>query len=189
MKKTLLAVSLAAAGLILTSCATGTEPTATTSPSSSPSTAVTFSPSPQPESTQGTDDSLGLVPDSTDETAPAGAVTAEDARNAVERIEDELVKLSEVEDAQVVLAGHQAAVALKFDAQYQGGIDDRMREIVQERIDGVISGVNVVEITEDEGLMSELEKLGDRLDDATDMTELRNELDAIMERITGKKTA
>lgn len=99
------------------------------------------------------------------------------------------MKLSEVEDAQVVLAGHQAAVALKFDAQYQGGIDDRMREIVQERIDGVISGVNVVEITEDEGLMSELEKLGDRLDDATDMTELRNELDAIMERITGKKTA
>lgn len=135
------------------------------------------------------DDASELMPDITGETAPAGAVTAEDARKAVERIEDELEKLSEVEDAQVVLAGHQAAVALKFDAQYQGGIDDRMREIVQERIDGVISGVDVVEITEDEGVMSELEKLGDRLDDSADMTELRNELDAIMERITGKRAA
>lgn len=129
------------------------------------------------------------MPDSTDAAKPSGIVTAEDAREAVERIEDELEKLSEVEDAQVVLAGHQAAVALKFDTQYQGGIDDRMREIVQERIDGIVSGIDVVEITEDEGLMSELEKLGERLDDAMDMTELRNELDAIMERITGKKTA
>ena len=137
------------------------------------------------------DDPLGLLPDESASPNPEaeGVTTVTDARRAVEQIEDELEKLSEVDDAQVVLIGNTAAVALEFDDQYQGGIDDRLREIVQERVDGVISGVSVIEITDDTGLMDELEKLGDRLDSATDMTDIRTELDAIIQRITGNTSA
>lgn len=194
MKKTFLAASLmAAAGIMLTACSTGAEPMATTSPSTAPTTLVTTSPSTQPEATQdvGTDDPMGLLPDESASPDPQaeGVTSVTDARKAVETIEDELEKLSEVDDAQVVLIGNTAAVALEFDDQYQGGIDDRLREIIKERVDGVISGVNVIEITDDMGLMDELEKLGDRLDSATDMEGLRTELDAIIQKITGRQAA
>lgn len=194
MKKTFLAASLmAAAGIMLTACSTGAEPMATTSPSTAPTTLVTNSPSTQPEATQdvGTDDPMGLLPDESASPDPQaeGVTSVTDARKAVETIEDELERLSEVDDAQVVLIGNTAAVALEFDDQYQGGIDDRLREIIKERVDGVISGVNVIEITDDMGLMDELEKLGDRLDSATDMEGLRTELDAIIQKITGRQAA
>ncbi len=194
MKKTFLAASLmAAAGMMLTACSTGAEPMATTSPSTAPTTLVTTSPSTQPEATQdvGTDDPMGLLPDESASPDPQaeGVTSVTDARKAVETIEDELERLSEVDDAQVVLIGNTAAVALEFDDQYQGGIDDRLREIIKERVDGVISGVNVIEITDDMGLMDELEKLGDRLDSATDMEGLRTELDAIIQKITGRQAA
>lgn len=189
MKRTLwtLALSLSA-GALLTSCATGTEPTTTTSPSASPSATVTFSPTAQPESTENIEDMM--LPDKdTASTADAGATTAEDAGRAAEAIEEELKNLSEVTDAQVVLIGDTAAVALKFDSQYQGGLDERMCKIVKERVDGAISGVKVVEITEDEGIMDELKKLGDRLDPSADLTELRTELEGIIHRITGDNAA
>jgi len=83
----------------------------------------------------------------------------------------------------VVIAGNSAAVALEFDDQYQGGIDDRLREIVQERIDGVVRGVTNVVITEERSFMDQLEMLGDRLESATDLTDLQNELNAIINQI------
>ena len=186
MKRTLLAACLAAmAGLMLTSCAAGTEPT----PSPSPSAAVSPSPSVQPEATTGTmpDTSAGVMPEGTGLVPEEeGVTTSADARRAVEAIEDELERLSEVKDAQVVIAGDTAVVALTFDSQYQGGLDERMREIVRERIDGVVKGIKTVEITEDTDLMTELEKLGDRLDGEADMAEIRRELDTLINRITGK---
>ena len=49
------------------------------------------------------------VPEST------GVTSMDKARRVVEQIEDELERLSEVDDAQVVIAGNKAAVALEFD--------------------------------------------------------------------------
>lgn len=188
MKRTLWTLVLSlSAGALLTACATGPEPTATEAPSASPSATVTHSPTAQPESADDTEDIM--LPESGTSADTKGATTAEDASRAVEAIEEELKNLSEVTDAQVVLIGDTAAVALKFDDQYQGGVDDRMRKIVKERVDGVISGVDVVAITDDSGLMEELEKLGDRLDASADLTELRTELDGIIHRITGDNAA
>ena len=107
----------------------------------------------------------------------------EKARRVVEQIEDELERLSEVDDAQVVIAGNKAAVALEFDDQYRGGIDDRLRGIVKERIDGVISGVSTLAITADKTIMNSLEALGDQLDTMSDMTTLQSDLDAIIRKI------
>ncbi|MBQ8655435.1 MAG: YhcN/YlaJ family sporulation lipoprotein [Clostridia bacterium] len=194
MKKTLLALSLtAAAGMMLTSCAAGMEPTPSASPSASPTVTVTNVPAAEPETMpdSGADSPMGLLPDesaSPDPTAE-GVTSVSDARKAVESIEDELEKLSEVDNAQVMLAGNTAVVALEFDDQYQGGLDDRLREIVRERVNGVISGVSVIEITDDLGLMGELEKLGDSLDGAADMDSLRSEMEKIIQRITGGSAA
>ena len=90
-----------------------------------------------------------------------------------------------MEVAEVVIAGNKAAVGLKFDDQYRAGLDDRLRKIVKERIDGVISGISTVAITADEGVTAAIESLGERLDTMSDMTALQSDLDAIIKKIQG----
>lgn len=188
MKRTLIPICLAVLALALSSCAAQEEPTPSESPSASPTVSVSPEVSPEavtqePEMSaepMGTDDMT------TDETAQ-GVANVADAHKAIGDIELELERLSEVEEAQVAIAGSSAAVALKFDSQYQGGIDDRMKEMVEERIKGVVSGVTDVNITDDPDLLEQLKALGDRMEGAADMAEIQNELDAIIKKITTTK--
>ena len=71
-------------------------------------------------------------------------------------------------------------MALKFDAQYQAGVTDRMREMVKERLDGVLSGVTELYITDDEAMMERIGELSDQLENATDLTEIESRLSAII---------
>ena len=127
----------------------------------------------------------GVLPSSTVIPESTGVTSMDKARRVIEQIEDELERLSEVEDAEVVIAGNKAAVGLKFDDQYRAGLDDRLRKIVKERIDGVISGISTVAITADEGVTAAIESLGERLDTMSDMTALQSDLDAIIKKIQG----
>ncbi len=120
-----------------------------------------------------------VIPEST------GVTSMDKARRVIEQIEDELERLSEVDDAEVIIAGNKAAVGLEFDDQYRAGLDDRLRKIVKERIDSVISGISTVAITADEGVMDAIESLGERLDTMSDMNALQSDLDAIIRKING----
>ena len=202
MKRILLTLSLLAAALLTTSCAASQKmTTATNSPA--PTSTVSAMPESSPEATgvlpmieNGMDemgdamndvvDGLTGQPTATTMPESTGVTSMDKARRVVEQIEDELEKLSEVDDAQVVIAGNKAAVALEFDDQYKAGIDDRLRTIVKERIDSVISGIATVAITADEAIMDELEKLGDRLDTMSDMNALRTDLDKIIQKINAQ---
>lgn len=130
--------------------------------------------------TDGTLPSGTVIPEST------GVTSMDKAKRVIEQIEEELERLSEVDDAEVVIAGNKAAVGLEFDDQYKTGLDDRMRKIVKERIDSIISGISTVAITADEGVMDAIESLGERLDTMSDMTALQSDLDAIIKKINGK---
>ncbi len=120
-----------------------------------------------------------VIPEST------GVTSMDKARRVIEQIEDELERLSEVDDAEVIIAGSKAAVGLEFDGQYKAGLDDRLRKIVKERIDSVISGISTVAVTADEGVMDAIESLGERLDTMSDMNALQSDLDAIIKKING----
>lgn len=188
MKRTLIPVCLAALVLALSSCAAQEDPTPSASPTASPTVSAS------PENSPGTVTqvpSLTEQPMGTDsmltDTAAQGVSSAADAHKAIEDIELELERLSEVEEAQVAIAGSSAAVALKFDSQYQGGIDDRLRDMVEERIKSVVSGVTNIGITDDADLMDQLKALGDRMEGAADMVEIQNEIDAILKKITPTK--
>lgn len=196
MKKTLLTLSALGLVLVLGGCksardmTTVTEqPTATASPSASPNI-TTVLPSATNAldgmedmgSTNGTD---GVLPDATMIPESTGVTSMDRARRVIEQIEEELERLSEVDDAQVVIAGSKAAVALEFDDQYKAGLDDRLRGIVKDRISSVISGISTVAITTDEGIMDAIESLGERLETMSDMNALQSDLDAIIKKING----
>ena len=122
----------------------------------------------------------GVSGTSASSTAASGVTDAAQAKRLSEEAEDELEKLSEVSDAQVVIAGHTAAVALEFDSQSQGGVDERLREMVKERIDSLVKGVKDVSVTNDNALYERLEALGDRLDGAAALSEIEKELKDII---------
>ena len=190
---------LCAAGLLLAGCATQPEPV-TLSPSASPSNSPSASPMSSAMTTgspmvspgtsegavEGAIDSLtdsmtsGVSGTSASSTAASGVTDAAQAKRLSEEAEDELEKLSEVSDAQVVIAGHTAAVALEFDSQYQGGVDERLREMVKERIDSLVKGVKDVSVTTDNALYERLEALGARLDGAAALSEIEKELKDII---------
>ena len=199
MKKILLPLSALSLAMALGSCSTANDmanatnqPTSTASPSTSPSVTTVL-----PGTTNGTDGMNGMdgmeggngadsvLPGATIIPESTGVTSMDKARRVIEQIEEELERLSEVEDAEVVIAGNRAAVGLEFDAQYQGGIDDRLRKMVQERINSVISGISSVAITADEAIVDAIESLGERLETMSDMNALESDLDAIIKKIGG----
>lgn len=204
MKKALLTLTALALLTTLTGCTSSTDQSTATSQPTSTATATA-----SPEVTTvipgtmdgmmdgmtngtGTTDTMeggngtdGVMPDSTIMPESTGVTSMDKARRVIEQIEEELERLSEVDDAEVVIAGNKAAVGLDFDDQYRGGLDDRLRGIVKERIDGVISGISTIAITADEGVMDAIESLGERLETMADMSALQSDLDAIIKKING----
>ena len=192
MKKTLLTLSALSLALMLGSCrakqdmtSATSQPTASASPTASPQVTMIA-----PNMTEGTTDTMdganamdGVMPDATMIPESTGVTSMDKAKRVIEQIEDELERLSEVDDAEVVIAGSKAAVGLEFDDQYKAGVDDRLRKIVKERIDGVISGISTIAVTADKGVMDAIESLGERLDTMADMTALESDLDAIIRKI------
>ena len=194
MKKTLLTLTALGLAMTLGGCrarnnmTTATQqPSATGTATASPNVTTVL-----PGATNGLDgmDGLdgangtdGVLPDATVIPESTGVTSTDRARRVIEQIEDELERLSEVDDAEVVIAGNKAAVGLEFDDQYRAGIDDRLRQIVKERIDSVISGISTVAITADESIMDAIESLGERLETMSDMNALESDLDAIIKKI------
>lgn len=212
MKKTLLTLSALSLAVLLGSCTSSTDmttatqqPTSTATTTASPNVTTVL-----PGTSEGMDgmngsDGMGdmggtggtgglgsqngtdgTTPDSTVIPESTGVTNMDRARRVIEQIEEELERLSEVDDAQVVIAGNKAAVGLEFDDQYRGGIDDRLRGIVKERIDSVISGISTIAITADESVMDAIESLGERLETMSDMNALQSDLDAIIKKINGQ---
>ena len=191
MKKTLLTLTALGLALTLGGCrarnnmTTATQqPSATGTATASPNVTTVL-----PGATNGMDGldgangTDGVLPDATVIPESTGVTSTDRARRVIEQIEDELERLSEVDDAEVVIAGNKAAVGLEFDGQYRAGIDDRLRQIVKERIDSVISGISTVAITADESIMDAIESLGERLETMSDMNALESDLDAIIKKI------
>ena len=199
MKKILLTLCTLSVLTLLSGCksapdmVTATEqPTSTASPTASPGATTVL-----PDATNTIDsmdpmngmDGLngadGVIPNSTIIPESTGVTTMDKAKRVIEQIEEELERLSEVDDAEVVIAGNKAAVGIEFDDQYKAGLDDRLRGIIQERIDSVISGISTVAITADETVTDAIESLGERLDTMSDMASLQSDLDAIIRKING----
>lgn len=189
MKKILLTLSALLLLMLLGGCTSSTDMTTATEPPSASATpnitTVLPGATDDMDGMDGANGTDGVLPNATVIPESTGVTSMDKARRVIEQIEEELERLSEVEDAEVVIAGNKAAVGLEFDNQYKAGLDDRLRKIVKERIDGVISGISTIAITTDEGVMAAIESLGERLDTMSDMAALQSDLEAIIKKING----
>lgn len=154
---------------------------------------------PQPAPTAGTVTSAPVVttaPEATQSTQPAATATAQpavgaastvaDARRLSDRVEDEVDKLSEVDEADAVVVGNIALVGISYDGQYQGGMTDRLKDMIIQRVETTDKSITAVHVTDNDALRKAIGALNDTMDDATaSFEELQTKALEIAAQLTG----
>ena len=116
----------------------------------------------------------------------ASTMTAAQAGRTAEKIEEAIERLSEVDDAEVVLDGDsRVLIAVEFDEQYSAGLDERMKKMIIDAVKKVDDGLTDIEITDDSTLYGQVKGLGERLAKATGLDELASDFGDLWNRITG----
>ncbi|MBE5794832.1 MAG: hypothetical protein E7323_09175 [Clostridiales bacterium] len=164
MKKTfgtLLVLSLTCTGLF-TSCTSNADAMPNPAPTTQSATTA-------PMATTSPNATMDVMPSPTASAEPAtvgAASTVADAQRLSDRVEDEVEKLSEVDEADAVVIGNIALVGISYDGQYQGGMTDRLKAMVVDRVEMTDKTITAVHVTDDQTLRKSIAALNDMMDDA-----------------------
>ena len=109
--------------------------------------------------------------------------TLEKCRQVSGDMEDGIDLLSEVDDASVVAMGNKALIGLTFEPAYQGELDDRIRNMVLNRVQAVSKGVTEIHVTTDKAQKEAIDELEDKLDKAQSLTDITPEFDRLTAEI------
>ena len=186
----LIPLLILAVGVTVSGCASRAATSATPAPTAQATTAPTNSPSAMAtteatmEATTSPDAAGGTIAGST--MAPQEGMTPAQAGQLAERISESVERLSEVDDAEVVISGNRVLVGVEFDDQYSAGLDDRMKKMITEKVQEVDETLTDVEITDDETLYGQVKGLGERLAKATGLDELADDFGDLWDRVTGR---
>lgn len=176
VKKWILALlCMIAAGMTLSGCSSGTANTM--NPTTVPMTAqptATMTQSPQPTAS----------PTAMMTEAPVNMTPAE-AGQMAERISEAVERISEIDDAEVVVYDDRVLVAVEFDDQYSAGLDDRMKQMITEKVQEVEQTLTRIEITDDDTLYGQVKNFAERVGQATGLDELADDFGDLWNRITG----
>ena len=113
-------------------------------------------------------------------------MTPAQAGKLAEKIAQAVQQISEVEEAKVVVNNGRALVAVKFDAQYSAGLDDRMKQQIIQTVQKVDDTLKDVEVTDDDTLYGQIKGLGERVANVTGMDELADDFGDLWDRIVGR---
>ena len=120
------------------------------------------------------------------EATPAGINSVEDAKRMSERVSEEVEKLSEIDEAKAVVAGNIALVGVSYDAQSQGGLTERLKQMVTARAEMVDKAITAVHVTDEEDLVVKISQLHEKLKaDDIPFEELQTQVLDIGSSITG----
>ena len=174
MKKWFLALlCMAAASMVMAGCSAKTmsvSPMATNvPPTNSPIATAEATVEPSPAATAGATD-----------------MTPAQAGKLAEKIAQAVQQISEVEEAKVVVNNGRALVAVKFDAQYSAGLDDRMKQQIIQTVQKVDDTLKDVEVTDDDTLYGQIKGLGERVANVTGLDELADDFGDLWDRIVGR---
>ena len=115
-----------------------------------------------------------------------GVNSVADAKRISDRVADEVEKLSELDEAEAVVAGNIALVGIAYDAQYQGGLTDRLEQMVKERVEMIDKAITAVHVTDDKDAVMKIKALQEKLDDSQiTFEELQTQVLDIGSTITG----
>lgn len=189
MKRILIPLAISLLSLALfTSCTSSADTLPQTSPSAAPTAAPTVTARPAATAAPTAAAENGM--DGAAESMQNGGVnTVEDARRVSGLIDDEIEKLSEIDEAASVVAGNIALVAIEYDDQYQGGLTDRLKDMITERVESIDKSVTTVHVTDSKETASLVKELAKKLESAgLTFDELQTQLLNLGSSIAGSGT-
>ena len=176
MKKWFLTLMcMAAVSVMMVGCSANTVSTAPTASPMATTAAPTHSPLAPADAT------AAPSPAATTET-----MTPAQAGQLAEKIAQAVQQISEIDEAQVVVNNGRALIAVRFDAQYSAGLDDRMKQQITETVQKVDDNLKDVEITDDDTLYGQIKGLGERVANVTGLDELADDFGDLWDRIVGR---
>lgn len=204
MNKTMMALlCVLMAALVLSGCAanaSGTTATAAPIVTNTPMAATTMAPAASPaadagmtgtndvtNAADGMNSAGGMSGGNTTAGAASAAasMTPAEAGRLAEQISESVERISEIDDAEVVVRDDRVLVAVEFDDQYAAGLDDRMKQMIEEAVQKVDDGLTDISITDDDTLYGQVKGLGERLAKATGLDELADDFGDLWDRVTG----
>ena len=178
MKKWILALlCMIAVGMTLSGCAAGTANTV--SPTTAPATA-------QPTATMSATNSPMATVQPSESPMAQTSMTPAQAGQLAERISEAVERISEISDAEVIVYDDRVLIGVEFEDQYNAGLDERMKQMITEKVQEVDKTLTRVEITNDETLYGQIKNFGERLGKATGFDELADDFSDLWNRITGR---
>ena len=117
---------------------------------------------------------------------PAAAMTPAEAGRLAERISEAVERISEVDDAEVIVHNERVLVAVEFDDQYSAGLDDRMKQTIIDTVREIDDSLTDVEVTDDSTLYGQVKGLGERVAKVTGLDELADDFGDLWDRIVGR---
>ena len=132
-----------------------------------------------------------MMPETSMEPTTAAAMisSSSDALRVAEAIEEELDRLSEVDEAEVLVFGNVALVGVEYDDQYQGGTTERITDMVKERIGTIHQGLENIYVTDDPLQVKAIEKLKDALKNgSTAFEEIQQQARTIVDTLVGAES-
>jgi len=197
LNKTMMALlMILAAALALSGCAanaSGTTATAAPIVTNTPMAAATMAPAASPAvdagmtGTSDANNAAGMTGGSSANTAvsSSASMTPAEAGRLAERVAEAVERISEIDDAEVVISDDRVLVAVEFDDQYAAGLDERMKKMITDAVQKVDDGLTDISITDDNTLYGQVKSLGQRLAKATGFDELADDFGDLWDRITG----
>ncbi len=181
MKKMLLFLMLAAAAaLLLTGCASSADTLPSPTPGTGSVTIQPLIPDMNSQNMQATD-----MPSGTAQPMNNGnTMTVESAQKAAQAMKEAVMKLSEVDEAWVVPMGDTALVGVKFDSQYQGGADDRLKKMVLTRVQSVDKAFTKVAVTDSAALVTGIQALAETLKGASSLDDVNTKAEDMLKQLT-----
>ncbi|MBR5287299.1 MAG: YhcN/YlaJ family sporulation lipoprotein [Clostridia bacterium] len=114
------------------------------------------------------------------------AMTPAEMGRMAEKIADAVERISEIDDAEVIVEGNRALVAVEFEDQYSAGLDDRMKQLITQTVQKADSKITEVSITDDDTLYGQVKSLAERIGKATGLDELTGDIGDLWDRVTGR---
>lgn len=113
-------------------------------------------------------------------------MTPAEAGRLAERISEAVERISEVDDAEVIVHNERVLVAVEFDDQYSAGLDDRMKQTIIDTVREIDDSLTDVEVTDDSTLYGQVKGLGERVAKVTGLDELADDFGDLWDRIVGR---
>ncbi len=118
--------------------------------------------------------------------ASSGSMTPADAGKLSEQIAEAVERISEIDDAEVIVRDNRALIAVEFDDQYSAGLDERMKTQIIEAAQKIDENLTEVEVTDDSTLYGQVKSLAERIGKATGFDELADDIGDLWDRVTGR---